>query len=44
MGKTRCKVKENKRKPVESPKFKCKDCDEVAKKKKQLCEPKKMKG
>jgi hypothetical protein len=43
MGKTMCKTKEKKRKKVDNPKFKCKDCKERAEKKKQLCEPKKIK-
>ena len=43
MGKTKCKIKEEKKKPVSKPNFKCKDCNELAEKKKQLCEPKKMK-
>ena len=43
MGKTRCKIKEEKKKPVSNPKFGCKECDEVAEMKKQLCEPKKIK-
>lgn len=43
MAKIKCKIKKEKRTPVSDPRFKCKDCSEQAEKKKQLCEPKKVK-
>jgi len=42
MGKTRCKEKDGEKKMPKNPKFKCKECGGLAKKKKKLCKPDKV--